>query len=82
MIAKDEGPRRRSGRLAGIEATAEEIAKRDEEEEKEREILRVVNKKIRDRVMSVGDMVEDSSPSSKEELVRRELSSIGLLRRD
>jgi hypothetical protein len=81
-IAKDEGPRRRSGRLAGIEATAEEIAKRDEEEEKEREILRVVNKKIRDQVMSVGDMVEDSSPSSKEELVRRKLSSIGLLRRD
>jgi hypothetical protein len=32
--------------------------------------------------MSVGDMVEDSSPSSKEELVRRKLSSIGLLRRD
>lgn len=68
-IVHEEGPRRRSGRLAGIEATAEEVAKRDEEDEKEREVLRVMNKKIRDQVMSVESMVEDSSPCTARELV-------------
>jgi hypothetical protein len=68
-VKADEGPRRRSGRLAGIEATAEEIQKREEAEEVEREIIRVVNRKIRDQVMDLDKMVEDSSPNTAEELV-------------
>ena len=67
---QDEGPRRRSGRLAGLEATQEEVAKRNEEEEKEREVLRVINRKVRDQVMDLGSMVEDTSPESAESLVR------------
>lgn len=65
----DEGPRRRSGRLAGIEATVEEVAKREEEEEKEREVLRVISRRVRDQEMAVGDMVDEDSPSGKEGLV-------------
>ena len=65
----DDGPRRRSGRLAGLEATAEEVAKKEEEDEKEREILRVINKKTRDQVMDLQAMVDDSSPSEAGELV-------------
>lgn len=69
-VVHDEGPRRRSGRLAGIEATPEEVAKREEAEEQQREELRIVNRRVRDQVMSVEDMVDEDSPSSKEELVR------------
>ena len=65
----DEGPRRRSGRLAGIEATPEEIAKKEEEDEKEREELRIISRKERRQVMQVSELVEESSPSTAEELV-------------
>lgn len=65
----DEGPRRRSGRLAGIEATPEEVAKREEVEEQQREELRIVNRRVRDQVMKVEDMVDEDSPSGEEELV-------------
>ena len=68
-VVHDEGPRRRSGRLAGIEATVEEVAKREEEEEKEREVLRVINKRIRDQEMTVGEMMDEDSPAAGGELV-------------
>jgi hypothetical protein len=64
-----ERPTRRSGRIAGIEASVEEVQKRVEEEEKEREVLRVVSRKTREKVMALDDMVEESSPAGKEELV-------------
>jgi hypothetical protein len=41
-----------------------------EKEEKEREVLRVISRRTRDRVMGIKEMVEESSPSSAEELVR------------
>ncbi|ADV24174.1 Conserved hypothetical protein [Cryptococcus gattii WM276] len=60
VIAADEGPRRRSGRIAGLEADGDALKAKVEEEEKEREILRVVNRKERGKVMDVGKMVEDT----------------------
>ncbi|ORX40746.1 WD40-repeat-containing domain protein [Kockovaella imperatae] len=63
-----EEPRRRSGRLAGLEATQEEVAKRNEEEEKEREVLRIINRKTRDQLMDIEKMVEDTSPESADSL--------------
>lgn len=72
MIKSDDGPRRRSGRLAGMEAEGEELKVRLEEEEKEREVLRVVSRRTREQRMEVGKMVEESSPSSAPELVRLE----------
>ncbi|WVR07792.1 hypothetical protein IAU60_004835 [Kwoniella sp. DSM 27419] len=56
----DDGPRRRSGRLAGLEADGEALKVKLEEEEKEREVLRIVSRKERERVMDVGKMVEDA----------------------
>lgn len=58
----DEGPRRRSGRLAGIEATAEQVEERAKEEEKQLEKIRIISRKVRDQVMAVGDMMDDASP--------------------
>lgn len=66
----EEGPRRRSGRLAGLEAEGEELAKRVEAEEKEREVLRVINRKTRDQVMPLSKMVEPTSPDSGDQLER------------
>lgn len=64
-----EGPRRRSGRIAGIEATVEVVQARAIEEEKEREVLRVINRKSREQVMALGDMLEDAEEGEKEGLV-------------
>lgn len=55
----DREPRRRSGRLAGLEASAEEVQVKLEEEEKEREALRVVNRRVREVEMSLGEMVDE-----------------------
>jgi len=52
-----------------LEAEGEELKVRLEEEEKEREALRVVSRRTREKVMQVGGMVEDGSPSSKDGLV-------------
>lgn len=56
----------------------EEVAKREEEEEKEREVLRVISRRVRDQEMAVGDMVDEDSPSGKEGLVRFSVDSIDL----
>ncbi|KAL1412140.1 hypothetical protein Q8F55_003143 [Vanrija albida] len=53
-------PSRRSGRIAGLEADGQEIAKRNEAEEVAREVARVVNRKERLQVMPVVDMVEET----------------------
>ncbi|WVQ67137.1 uncharacterized protein L199_005332 [Kwoniella botswanensis] len=55
----DEGPRRRSGRLAGLEADSETLKVKLEDEAKEREVLRVISRKEREKIMDVGKMVED-----------------------
>ncbi|ODN81496.1 hypothetical protein L202_01918 [Cryptococcus amylolentus CBS 6039] len=57
----DGGPRRRSGRLRGMEADGEEMKVKLEEEEREREVLRVVNRREREQVMGVGSMVEEGT---------------------
>lgn len=69
VIAADEGPRRRSGRIAGIEADGDALKAKVEEEEKEREILRVVNRKERGKVMDVGKMVEDTPEDEIKDMV-------------
>lgn len=69
IAVKDEGPRRRSNRLSGLEATAEEVAKREEQDEKEREVLRVLERRLREPVMELGSMVDEDSPSDKDSLV-------------
>jgi hypothetical protein len=43
--------------------------KRVEEDEKEREVLRIVSRKTRERIMEVEDMIEDTSPAGKAEIV-------------
>ncbi|WWD19513.1 hypothetical protein CI109_103974 [Kwoniella shandongensis] len=78
VVAADDGPRRRSGRLAGLEADGETLRVKLEEEEKEREILRVVNRKERERVMEVGKMVEDGDKDEIDDL-ERYFRSISLL---
>ncbi|KAK8853099.1 hypothetical protein IAR55_003800 [Kwoniella newhampshirensis] len=77
-VAADDGPRRRSGRLAGLEADGEALKVKLEEEEKEREILRVVNRKERERVMEIGKMVEDGDEAEIKDL-EQYLKSISLL---
>lgn len=67
---RDEGPRRRSGRIAGLEADGEALQIKVEEEEKEREVLRVVARKTRDQVMEIKDMLDESDDQEKRELVR------------
>lgn len=69
VIAADEGPRRRSGRIAGLEADGDALKAKVEEEEKEREILRVVNRKERGKVMDVGEMVEDTPEDEIKDMV-------------
>lgn len=69
MIAADEGPRRRSGRIAGLEADGDAFKAKVEEEEKEREILRVVSRKEREQVMDVGKMVEDTLEDEIKDMV-------------
>lgn len=69
MIAVDEGPRRRSGRIAGLEADGDAFKAKVEEEEKEREILRVVSRKEREKVMDVGKMVEDTPEDEIRDMV-------------
>lgn len=69
VIAADEGPRRRSGRIAGLEADGDALKAKVEEEEKEREILRVVNRKEREKVMDVGKMVEDTPEDEIKDMV-------------
>jgi hypothetical protein len=71
----DEGPRRRSGRLAGIEATAEQVEERAKEEEKQLEKIRTISRKVRDQVMAVGDMMDDASPEDGASLVRPYLAT-------
>ncbi|KAL7418571.1 hypothetical protein Q5752_007029 [Cryptotrichosporon argae] len=63
-----EGPRRRSGRLAGLEASSEEIKIKVEEEEREREALRVVARRTREPVMEIAGMLEDSDEATRGEL--------------
>lgn len=69
MVAADEGPRRRSGRIAGLEADGDAFKAKVEEEEKEREILRVVSRKEREQVMDVGKMVEDTLEDEIKDMV-------------
>lgn len=66
---RDDGPRRRSGRIAGLEADGEALAIKVEEEEKEREVLRVVARKERGQVMEIKDMLDESDEVEKRELV-------------
>ena len=68
---QDDGPRRRSGRIAGLEADGEELKVKLEEEEKEREVLRVVARKERDQVMVLIDMAEEADEEEKGQLVGR-----------
>jgi hypothetical protein len=42
---------------------------RADEEEKEREVLRVINRKTRDQVMPLGEMLEDVDDAVKADLV-------------
>ncbi|WWC64442.1 uncharacterized protein I303_107052 [Kwoniella dejecticola CBS 10117] len=76
--AHDEGPRRRSGRIAGLEADSETLKVKLEEEEKEREVLRVLSRKEREKVMRVGEMVEEPKEGEMDSL-EKYLSSISLL---
>lgn len=71
----DEGPRRRSGRIAGIEATAEQVEERVKEEEKQLEQIRVISRKIRDQVMPVDKMMDEASPEDGASLVSRDAHS-------
>jgi len=66
---RDDGPRRRSGRIAGLEADGEALAIKVEEEEKEREVMRVVARKERGQVMEIKDMLDESDEVEKRELV-------------
>jgi hypothetical protein len=65
----DDGPRRRSGRLAGLEADGEAMKVKVEEEMKEREVLRVVARKERGQVMEIKDMLDESDDQEKKGLV-------------
>lgn len=64
-----EAPARRSGRIAGLEADGQEIAKRNEAEEVAREVARVANRKERQQIMPIVDMVEETPESLIPELV-------------
>ena len=66
---ESDGPRRRSGRLAGLEAEGEELKAKIEEEEKEREVLRVVSRRTRETVMRLGDMMDETSSRGAAQLV-------------
>ncbi|RXK39424.1 WD-repeat protein [Tremella mesenterica] len=77
-VIRDNEPRRRSGRLAGLEVEGEELRVKLEEEEKGRQALRVVERKTRDQMMKLSEMVEDAEEGEKEDL-ERYLTAIGNL---
>jgi hypothetical protein len=52
-----------------LEADGEALQIKVEEEEKEREVLRVVARKTRDQVMEIKDMLDESDEQEKKELV-------------
>lgn len=70
--AADVAPRRRSGRIAGLEAEGEELAVRVEEERKAMEAIRVISRKEREQRMELGKMVEDGSEEEVRDLVSPE----------
>lgn len=53
-----------------MEADGEALQVKIEEEEKEREVLRVVARKTREQVMEIKDMLDESDDQEKRELVR------------
>ena len=53
-----------------MEADGEALAIKVEEEEKEREVLRVVARKERGQVMEIKDLLDESDDVEKKELVR------------
>jgi hypothetical protein len=53
-----------------LEADGEALAIKVEEEEKEREVLRVVARKERGQVMEIRDMLDESDEVEKKDLVR------------
>lgn len=55
-----EGPRRRSGRIAGLEADGAELAAKVELEAAQAEEKRVRDRKLRQQIMPLADMMEDS----------------------
>jgi hypothetical protein len=55
--------------LAGIEATAEQVEERVKEEEKQLEKIRIINRRVRDQVMKVEDMMDEGSPEDGASLV-------------
>lgn len=65
-----EGPRRRSGRIAGLEADGVELAAKEEELAVEAEERRVKDRKLRQQVMEVKDMVEDGDAAELEGVLR------------
>ncbi|WWC71881.1 uncharacterized protein I206_105840 [Kwoniella pini CBS 10737] len=77
-IIQDEGPRRRSGRLAGLEVDSEILKVKLEEEEKERQVLKVLSRKEREKIMKISEMIEDPKEGEGESL-ERYLSSISKL---
>lgn len=54
-----EGPRRRSARVAGLEADGVELAVKQEQEAVQAEEKRVRDRKLRKQVMDLAEMVED-----------------------
>lgn len=64
-----EGPRRRSGRIAGFEADGEELKVKIELEEKEREVLRVLSRKEREQEMNLGEMIEEPAEGEVGQMV-------------
>ncbi|WRT70364.1 uncharacterized protein IL334_007362 [Kwoniella shivajii] len=78
-VVEDSGPRRRSGRLAGLEADGEELKVKLIEEEKEREVLRIINRKERDKIMDINKMVEEPTQGEIESL-EEYLKSLSLLK--
>jgi hypothetical protein len=60
-----------------LEADGEALQIKVEEEEKEREVLRVVARKTRDQVMEIKDMLDESDDQEKKELVGSKISSKG-----
>jgi hypothetical protein len=50
------------------------LAAKLEEEEKGRELLRIINRKEREKMMELGKMVEDSTEAEVKDLVGRQYS--------
>jgi hypothetical protein len=78
ILELEEGPRRRSGRIAGLEADGPALAAKVEAEEKQMEEQRVLSRKLREQVMEVKDMVEDTPEALVPELGRF-LAQVGSL---